>query len=255
MTQDLTRFDFKTYLSEIYENPSKLHDAYRAFHNYSLGNAMLAQMQLGKAEPINTFKGWQALGRNVKKGSKAIALLMPVTCKKTTEVNGEEQESCFTRFIARKNWFGISQTEGEELAMDSLPNFNLDKALEELGITKKDFAMVNGNCQGYAYPDRKEIAINPIAYAPFKTAIHEIAHCLLHSSEAKIVDGDSLETSEKEFEAESTAYLVCVALGKDAHLEYSRGYIGNWLKRDDAKESCFRRAFNAANQILKAGKI
>ena len=251
-------FTFKEFLNEIYEKPQKLHEAYFAFHNYSLSNCWLAMSQLGKAEPINTFKGWKEIGRNVKKGEKAIKLLMPVNrkFKKKIQENGEEkeQEYSFTQFIERPFWFGLSQTEGEEIAFDTFPNFNLEKALNELGIKKEVFQMVNGNCQGYAYPNLKTIAINPLAFSPFKTSIHEIAHCLLHSEEEKIIDNENLSNGAREFEAEATAYLVCCALGKTENLESSRAYIAGWLNKTEAKESYFKRAFNAANTILKAGK-
>jgi antirestriction protein ArdC len=95
-----------------------------------------------------------------------------------------------------------------------------------------------------------------MAYGPYKTTIHEIAHCLLHKDEdGKIIDENNLETSVKEFEAETTAYLVCCALGKFDHLEYSRGYIRGWINQDDVREANFKRAFESANQILKAGEV
>ena len=100
---------------------------------------------------------------------------------------------------------------------------------------------------------RNIIAINPLAYAPYKTTIHEIAHCLLHKESSQIIDGAELDSSIKEFEAETTAYLVCCSLGKFEHLEYSRGYISNWIKRNDIEEENFKRAFDAANKILKVG--
>ena len=59
----------------------------------------------------------------------------------------------------------------------------------------------------------------------------------------------------KEFEAETTAYLVCSALGKFDHLQYSRGYIVGWINQEEVKEINFKRAFEAANQILKAGEV
>jgi hypothetical protein len=43
-----------------------------------MGNEWLAIIELGRAEPIHTFPGWKAIGRHVKKGAKAIELIMPV---------------------------------------------------------------------------------------------------------------------------------------------------------------------------------
>jgi len=115
--------------------------------------------------------------------------------------------------------------------------------------------MINGNCQGYAIPSENIIAINPLAFAPYKTTIHEIAHCLLHNESSKIIDENELDSSIMEFEAETTAYLVCCSLGKFDHLEYSRGYIRDWISKENIEEKNFERAFLAADKILKAGEI
>jgi hypothetical protein len=261
---DQIKISFKEYLSEIYDKPSKLHQAYRLFRNYSPRNRILAESQLILLEPINTYKGWQELGRQVKKGSRGISLFLPVVIKK--KKNNEESEgegedsrnltiklSFSAQFVMKRHWFTLSQTEGEEFKSEELPNFDVKKALESFGITQKGFHDINGNCQGYAIPSKNIIAINPLSYAPLKTTIHEIAHCLLHKESSQIIDGGELDSSIKEFEAETTAYLVCCSLGKFDHLEYSRGYISNWIQRNDIEEENFKRAFDAANKILKAG--
>ena len=128
--------------------------------------------------------------------------------------------------------------------------------LFDLNINIKDFEMINGNCQGYAIPTKNTIAINPLAVDKFKTTIHEVAHCLLHSSEAvQMMHGDTLPKSIKEFEAESTAYLVKVSLGVFEGLEYSRDYIKGWLdnQKHELKEINFKRVLGAVNKILNAG--
>lgn len=265
---DQIKISFKEYLSEIYDKPSQLHESYRLFRNYSPRNRILAESQLLILEPINTYKGWQELGRQVKKGSRGISLFLPVVSKKKkdNEEVGEKKEcegedssnpttklSFSSQFVMKRHWFTLSQTEGEEFKPEELPNFDVKKALEVFGISQENFRSIDGNCQGYAIPSKNIIAINPLAYAPYKTTIHEIAHCLLHQESAEIVDGSDLESSIKEFEAETVAYLVCCSLGKFDHLEYSRGYISSWIKRNDIEEENFKRAFDAANKILKAG--
>ena len=262
------QINFKEYLSEIYDKPQKLHEAYRYFHRFSFLNSIRAEGQLARPEPINTFQGWVKLGRKVKKGSKAIKLMLPVSCK-IEDKNGEEQT--FTKFILKNHWFGYSQTqsinngvnnaensqlEATESDFIDLPNFDLEKALKALNITREPFQMLNGNCQCYCFPNENIIAINPMAYAPYKTTLHEIAHCLLHKDDSdQIIDGCHLESSIKEFEAETAAYLVCCSLGKFEHLDYSRGYIAGWIKQEEVQEINFKRAFEVANQILKVGEV
>src|ERR1700683_1922359 len=104
------KLDYERAVKEALEAPGKIHAAYSSFWNYSFGNQMLAMWQLGKAEPINTFPGWKRLGRSVKKGEKAITLLIPVTRRAKDDETGDETPRTF--FIGKPHWFGISQTDG-----------------------------------------------------------------------------------------------------------------------------------------------
>ena len=66
-------------LNEAVEKPGSIHHAYSRFHNYSLGNQLLALFQCFERGiqpgPLATFPKWKELGRYVKKGSKAITLV------------------------------------------------------------------------------------------------------------------------------------------------------------------------------------
>ena len=70
-------------LVEAVNKPGMIMEAYSAFHSYSIGNQILAlvqcQMRGLEPGPINTFPGWQALGRTVKRGERALILCMPIT--------------------------------------------------------------------------------------------------------------------------------------------------------------------------------
>lgn len=248
--------NFKEYLTEIYDKPKKIHESFKIFHKYSLNNSIMAIIQLGRAEPINTYQGWIKLGRQVKKGSRAIELFLPVKYKIEIEDKENYEKDFFkTVFIKKKYWFGLSQTEGEEFKQEIIPDFDINQTLKNLQIEQIEFSNIDGNSQGYAIPNQKKVAVNPLSYSPFGTLIHEIAHCILHDKDNKIIDGKLLDISTKEFEAETTAYLVCSSLGKFENLEYSRGYIGDWIKRDEVQEINFKRAFDCANKILQAGLI
>ena len=77
--------------------------AYSAFHNYSIGNQLLALMQCTlrglTPGPINTFPGWQALGRHVKRGERALILCMPITRKRRDEDSAQDDPDTFTTFV------------------------------------------------------------------------------------------------------------------------------------------------------------
>src|SRR5437899_2244139 len=81
-------------LNEAVTKPGFIHEAYSRFHNYSLGNQLLALFQcLARGiqpGPLATFPRWKELGRFVKKGEKALTLCMPLTCKRTKTVKAED---------------------------------------------------------------------------------------------------------------------------------------------------------------------
>jgi hypothetical protein len=54
------------------------------------------------------------------------------------------------------------QTEGNDVAIATAPNWNAERALSVLGVTRVEFTTMNGNAQGYA-ASGKQIAVNPVA--------------------------------------------------------------------------------------------
>jgi antirestriction protein ArdC len=233
--------------------------AYSAFHNYSLGNQLLAlvQCQLRGIEPgpINTFPKWQDLKRHVKKGEKALTLCMPVTVKrKDVDETGEEKEASFTTFVYKARWFVLAQTDGEAMELPTMPTWDADKALAGLNIQRIAFTETDGNCQGYA--KQRSIAINPVAQLPHKTFFHELAHvALAHTTEVDFNDTDRTPKNLREVEAEAVALLCCEALDLEG-AEFCRGYIQEWIGRGSESaipEKSAQKILKAADQILKAG--
>ena len=48
------------------------------FHRYSMGNCMLIALQRPEATQVAGFRAWQQLGRQVRKGERAIRILAPM---------------------------------------------------------------------------------------------------------------------------------------------------------------------------------
>ena len=125
--------------------------------------------------PISTYRGWQALGRQVRKGERALTLCMPVTYKKTVRGDdGKGTEEARQRFIYRRNWFVVSQTDGDDVQAQPIPGWDLGAALTALNVERIPFEALDGNTQGYARG--QAIAINPVATMREKTTLHELAH-------------------------------------------------------------------------------
>lgn len=250
-------FNWAGLLRSAVKDSGIISKAYSVFHNYSIGNQILAIMQCIVQDipvaPINTYKGWKKLNRQVKKGSKAIQLCMPVICKykEADEHTGEEKEHTFKRFTYKKNWFVMSQTEGENQPVAKLPNFNIEMALAALDIEEVAFEHISGNTQGYA--SKRNIAVSPIAEFPHKTRFHEMAHVVLgHTAENNMEYTTNTPQDLQEVEAESVAYILCNILGLSGTVQ-SRGYIQHWLQTDAIPEKSAQKIFGAADKILKAG--
>src|SRR5215217_2593253 len=202
-----TQTKWSDLLKAAVTEPGMILKAYSNFHGYSLGNQIAAMMQCHQkgieAGPINTYPGWKKLNRQVKKGEKAIWLCMPLT-RKVKDKESNEDQSVITTFVWKPNWFVLSQTNGEPVAMPEIPMWNKEKALAVLGIQEIAFTETNGNVQGYA--QKREIAISPIAAMPHKTLFHELAHIeLAHTVESDFKDSEITPRNLREVEAEAVA--------------------------------------------------
>ncbi len=256
---------FAALLDQAVNEPGILSKAYSAFHGYSIGNQLLALVQCAERGispgPIATFMGWKEKGRWVRKGEKAIALCMPVTCKRKQADSARDDErddaATFTRFVYRPHWFVLSQTEGADVQPVGIPEWDQTRALQALEITEEPFALTDGNCQGYAR--QRTIAVSPLAELPHKTRFHELAHVVLgHTSEegTGLTDSELTPRSLGEVEAEAVALVCLEALGLPG-AAHCRGYIQAWNQRRGAEpipERSAQRIFKAADAIVKAGR-
>jgi hypothetical protein len=258
----LDKDTFSALLESAIKEPGIVSKAYSAFYGYSIGNQLYAMFQCSargiELGPIATFMGWKDKGRYVRKGEKAIALCMPVTCKgrKDTDAPDGEKSATFTRFVFRSNWFVLSQTDGNDAQPITIPEWNAATALTALDIAEVPFSMTDGNCQGYAMG--RSIAVSPLAEYPHKTRFHELAHVVLgHTAEAVTMnDDDRTPKTLREVEAEAVAMVCGEALNLPGSAE-SRGYIQHWNQTrtgEGIPEKSAQRIFKAADTILRAGR-
>jgi antirestriction protein ArdC len=255
-------------LVDAVNTPGTISAAYSAFHNYSVGNQLLALFQCKARDitpgPIATFKGWQTKNRMVNKGEKAIVLCQPISFarKETDEKTGEETERRGVFFKYSPRWFVVAQTSGQDAEPPVLPEWDLSRALAALDIARVPFTMIDGNTQGYAL--KRQLALNPVGQHPLATAAHELAHIMLgHTGDEPdtAAHAANMPRSLKEVEAEAVALIVLESLGQDS--AESRGYIQHWLRGIQTvdgwvgpaiPEASASRIFSVADKILKAGR-
>ena len=252
---------FAQLLQSAVHEPGILSQAYQQFHSYSVGNQLLAWSQCADRElqpgPMATYPRWRELGRQVKKGERAITLCMPITVKRkraevVPEPDTDQPRDTMTWFVCKARWFVLSQTEGEPLPEPEIPEWDAARALEVLSVQEIPFDHVDGNCLGLARD--RSIAINPVNPLPHKTRFHELAHVLLgHTAEGVQADGELTPRNLRECEAEAVALLCCAALELPG-VDECRGYIQSWWGQGhEIPERSAQRILKTADQILKAG--
>ncbi len=179
---------------------------------------------------------------------------MPVTVKGTTETEEGAEEHSFTRFIYKPHWFVLAQTDGRPIEAPIAPAWDEAKAFTVLNVKEIEFALLDGNVQGYA--TEKKISVSPVAALPWKTTFHELAHVLLgHTSKGQQSDDEPTPRDLRECEAEAVALLCCEALGLPGASE-ARGYIQSWWGAgNEIPERSSQKILRVADQILKAGEV
>ncbi len=154
------------------------------------------------------FRQWKEVNRSVKKGSKAIYILVP-SIRKSTDQETEEEILILKGFIGGPV-FKVEDTDGEPLEYEELvlPDLPLLDRAEEWGIEVK---AIPGNFRYYGYfsSQRKEIALATKAECVF---FHELAHASHEKVKGKLKPG---QDPVEEIIAELAATALCKLVGKD----------------------------------------
>lgn len=240
---------------------------------FSFRNQILVEMQMPGAQYVATFKGWQAVGRQVIKkdewptDARTITILRPSTFKKEYELEDGSKEEKTHMFFRSLSVFDISCTKGEELEPIQFPDVTGQEDFAHSVDKLREVAYsIPGNVVGnidirprrkgddktargwYEFGSRNIVIITTgrTRAQQFKTLCHELAHAILHG------DNDHHTYPEREVEAESTAFVVCRALGLDT-ADASFNYVGVWATR--SKEDAIKLIAESGTRISKASNM
>lgn len=238
------------------------------FYHYSPSNISLIQSQFQGANAVGSFSFWKEKGFPVKKGEKGIKILVPNrtvakskdkegTWKTVTKANEEEKKQIESKsvevmpvrlYFAVGHVFDVSQTNAKAEDLPRIfPNRGLEGSVTDYkslykgmeAIAEKNGVKIIapkaelGVSKGVSYTLTKEVALNPrnSELQNVKTLLHELAHAKLHTAETHM----NYTASEKEFQAEMTAYAVSSYFGIDTS-EYSLGYLASWTQGKEMKD-------------------
>ncbi|TDX74866.1 uncharacterized protein DUF1738 [Rathayibacter sp. PhB151] len=242
-----------------------------SFHRYSLGNLLLILAQRPDASAVAGFKAWQAKGRQVRKGEKAIKIFGFAQRKIAADEAPEEGTTTSTDEKGQKTQtyyplvsvFAIEQTdlmEGAEDPRDIAQLLTgehdhgviapLTAALEAEGWTVERRPLPQGT-NGYAAPEERTVVVDS-SLSPeqaAKTLIHEAAHVLM--GHVDDLEEYAQHRGLMETEAESAAFVVAGLVGFDTSV-YSVGYVATWsdCKADIIRETA-ARVLTTAHRIAE----
>ena len=209
-------------------------DVQSKFYRYSPNNVMLILLQNPYATRVAGYNAWKALDHQVMAKESALRILAPMKYKRDDAPEGENAREI--RGFKLVPVFDISQTEGPDLPdiVSKLEGLapegvfvKLTEFAQDIGFRVERPQSLDSGANGDTSHSEGRIRVvgsNSDAQQA-KTLAHEIGHALLHDPGVETTK--DLERGLKELEAESTAYVICTALGMDTS-DYSFGYVAGW---------------------------
>jgi antirestriction protein ArdC len=195
----------------------------------SFGNILLISTQRPAARQIAGFKGWNELGRRVRKGEKGIMIFAPILSEPKHTENGDAQpEPQLLGFRPVRVW-DIDQTEGEAAEINNIVNPDLADVLTKL----MEFAASEGiqiehsekiaPAKSTSYREVIRLFPDMQAEETVFALVRELAIQLLYETQRRsFVTRDVLRR-----EASAVVFVVSHALGLMAEPESIELYQGN----------------------------
>ena len=238
--------------------------------------SLLNQMLLKHTGEYATYKQWQDLGGQVKKGEKSeIVVFWKIFETEETNKDTGEKETKKIPLLRYYNVFHISQVEGvEPLAPEQLndevePIEEADKIITDY-ITREhiEFTECRSN-EAYYSPSSDRVVVPmkeqyTVINEYYSTTFHELTHSTGHKSRLNRLETGAVaafggtEYSKEELVAEIGSASLMNLLGIETVKTFrnSAAYIQSWLQvlRNDNKfiVSASSKAEKAVNYILAA---
>ena len=201
--------------------------------SWSWSNQLLTA--LAGHSDARSYRDWQAVGRQVKKGEKAFHILEPCprTFTKRDKETGEETKVTVVKGFKAGPRFGLEQTEGEPLPGPDpkvaawLENLPLRDVAESWGLTVDAFNGDRARYLGY-YRHGQAIALG---VENLSTWAHELCHAA--DDRAGTITKAHGQQPDNEIVAELGGAILLEVLGH--HIESDRGgawgYIGQYATK------------------------
>ena len=218
-----------------------------------------------------TYKQWQGLGAQVRKGEKAQTIVFYKSFEQgeTVEVTGnqetDKQETVKLFVLKASAVFNASQVEGFEVPKEGATEVIFEPGKVEAFVAKTSAKIAHGPASAFYRPSDDLIVIpeqssfigsqtSTALEAYYSTLLHELGHWTGHQQRLNRIIPTSRFGSQsyaiEEFVAELASAFLCAELGVSAAPRQDHAnYIANWLNvlKDDK-----RALFYAARQATVA---
>ena len=248
------------------------------FHRYSPTNAMWIAAQAPDATRVASYRTWQQLGRQVRKGETGIMVshpkpywIEPSTGQRVPPPRTDRDRARLDRKISFRigHVFDIAQTDGDPLPQLGQPApadahkallDHLDSWCAEQGVTVTTEPLTDG-LYGYyrRHDDRIVLAATNTPGERAATLAHELAH--RHDPELirAYQDGDTRyyrhNRADCEAVAEGTAHVISGRYGLNL-TRHSAGYIASWVHGDlDRFKQLHQRVGEVTRAILPPDQL
>ena len=196
------------------------------------------------------YRQWQSVGRFIKKGSKAIYILVPRLVRRVDPFHPVEERVILAGFLARPV-FRVEDTDGTPLAYQQefpVPDLPLLDKAQEWGITVSTGRLMFGAYGAFSSKSKAILLATPEESVFF----HELAH---GSYERVIEPLRPGQQWDQEIIAELSAQALCHLVGKapGSNLGNSYAYIESYAKAAGMTPiaACFR-VLDSVERVLAA---
>ena len=223
-------------------------------HTYSFNNLILIWAQCPDATAVASYRTWQGLDRQVRRGEKAIRVLAPMTRRRPV-VDQQDQPVLKPDGtpVQRQQLLGfkpvavfdIAQTDGPPPPQPPAPVLLAGEAPAGLWdalvgeVSERGYRLLRGpvdrlgGANGVTKITEREVWVRDDVddAQAVKTLTHELAHVMLHTNP----DQPTGCAGVREVEAESVAHLVMAVHGLDTGA-YTFPYVAVWAQPVAAAE-------------------
>lgn len=241
-----------------------------SFHRYSSSNSLLILAQRPDATRVASYRTWQKVGRQVRRGETGIQIfhpkpywIDPTTGQRVRPPTSDAERARLTRKVTFSigHVFDICQTDGEPLELGRPAPADAPQALADhldafctthgVTVTVRDLP---AGLAGYYQRDGDQIVV-AAASSPgerIATLAHELAHREDPELHAAHTAGDRSfyrhHRADCEAVAEAAAHAVSARFGHDI-TGHAAGYIAGWVDGDVDR---LRQLYDRVGQVTAA---